>query len=125
MPNWETRRPCPRCPYDGWVTPGVKHVRCDECRADHARGKAADAQWDRRARRRAERADERRRRGFYVEPLDGQIRPRERTPTWDQFGNDIDDVPRLTPTETRRLRAMLEQLDRAVAEALDALGPER
>lgn len=124
MPDWKKRRKCLVCPYGGHVEAGVEHVRCDACRADHARGKAADAQWDRRARRRADREDQRRREGWAYVP-DRQVRPRDRTPTWDRHGNEVDDTPRLTPTETRRLRLLLEELDRVVAQVRDALEPPR
>ena len=56
---------------------------------------------------------------------DPQVRPRVRTPTWDQYGREIPPSPRLTPSEAQALRAALDDLQRAVArvrKALDASG---
>lgn len=100
MVDWNQRRTCPGCPYGGSVEPGVRHTRCDACRADHTRAKAADAQWDRRARKRAEVADRRRREGRVVMP-DPQVRPRKRTPTWDQYGREVHSSPG-SPSPRRR-----------------------
>ena len=124
MAERERRRGCQDCPYGGWAEPGSQHVRCARCRADHARAKAADAQWDRRARRRAEANDRRRRLGLTVAD-ESLIRPRERTPAWDQFGREIGPSPRLTPSQAETLRGALDRLDRAVADVRRALDPPR
>lgn len=122
--DWNQRRKCLGCPYGGSVEPGVRHVRCDDCRKDHTRAKAADAQWDRRARKRAE-ADDRRRREGRVLLNDPQVRPRVRTPAWDQYGHEVAPTPRLTPTEAQALRVALDDLDRAVRQVRKALDPRR
>ena len=122
MAEGERRRSCPDCPYGGWTEAGARHIRCDRCRADHARAKAADAQWDRRARKRAEAVERRRREGRAVTP-DLLVRPRARTPAWDQFGREIGTVPRLTPLQAQALRGALDRLDRAVADVRKALDP--
>lgn len=124
MVDWDKRRRCPGCPHGGSVEPGVRHTRCDRCRADHTRAKAADAQWDRRARKRAAADAAREAKGF--RPYgDAHIRPRRRTPTWDQYGVEVPAAPRLTPTEAQALRAALDDLELAVARVRKALDPPR
>lgn len=122
--DWNQRRKCPGCPYGGSVAPGVRHTRCDACRADHTRAKAADAQWDRRERKRTEADDRRRREGRVFMP-DPQVRPRTRTPAWDQYGREVQPTPRLTPTEAQALRVALDDLDRAVRQVRKALDRRR
>ncbi len=122
MPDWSKRRKCPGCPADGWVEPGVEHTRCDACRESHRKSKEADAQWDRRARRRAEKNAERVRKGQPAWP-DSQVRPRERTPDWDRYGREVPGTPRLTPTQAQALRYALDRLDQAVAGVRAALDP--
>lgn len=124
MADWDERRRCPGCPYDGTVDPGVRHIRCAGCRKDHTRAKAADAQWDRRARKRA--ADDAARRAKGLKPYgDAHIRPRRRTPTWDQYGREVRTPSRLTPAEAQDLRDALDALGRAVAQVRRALDPPR
>ena len=106
------RRPCLECPYGGLTEPGSPHVRCLRCRREHATAKAADAQWDRRARNRQQ-VNDRRRRDGYPEFVDQLVRPRERTPSWDQRGRPVAGPPRLTALQAQDLRHALADLIRA------------
>jgi len=53
------------------------------------------------------------------------VRPRRRTPTWDQFGYEVPATPSLTPAEAKFLRYALDRLDEAVEQARLALDPPR
>lgn len=113
-------RKCLNCPENGLVEQGVRSVRCKACRERHTRAKASDAQWDRRQRARLARE---RRRGPYADKTapDPLIRPRRRTPSWDQYGREILDTPPLTPAQTREVLAALAEVDRAVEAVRRAL----
>ena len=128
MVDWGQPRKCPGCPYDGQpsggtVEPGVRHIRCKKCREQHTRDKAADAQWERR--RRLREADYARREARGERVYRPKAQPRRFTPTWDQYGREVQPGPRLTGPEVQRLRQSLTRLEQAVADVRAALDPPR
>lgn len=128
MVDWQRERKCPGCPFEGQpgggtVAPGVRHVRCVPCRERHTREKAADAQWERR--RRLREADEARREARGESVYRSRPRPRRFTPTWDQYGREVQPGPRLTGLEVQRLRYALTALEQALAGVRAALDPPR
>lgn len=110
---------CPKRPK-GVVAPGVRHVRCDDCRRQHRTDKAADAQWDRRQRERD--AQDRRRAALGYGPAnDPLVRPRKRTPSWDRYGREVG-TPHTSEVDLPALRAALAQLDVATKRVRTLLG---
>lgn len=108
-----TEDPCAECPYGNVSVPGP-HVRCQRCRDDHKTGKAADAQWDARQRRRDAVNDRRVRQGLF--PYDDRrVRDRQRTPSWDRNGRVMREPPRLTAHDLAEIRRALDGLDKATA----------
>ena len=101
--------PCPDCRYSGRAAPGSRHVRCDQCRADHQRGKAADAQWDARQRKRDAVNDRRARQGL-APYVDRRVRTRARTPSWDRSGNEVAAVAPLTTWDLRAMQATVDRM---------------
>ena len=126
MVDWDQARKCPGCPNErdpdgGTVQPGIRHIRCKKCRAKHTRDKAADAQWDRRRRQREADYARREARGERVYRV--RTKPRKYTPTWDQYGREVQPGPRLTGPEVERLRFRLTTLEQAIADVRAALDP--
>lgn len=117
-------RDCLRCPRKGKVEKGKRSVRCKKCREDHAKAKAADAQWDRRQRKRDE-ANDRRTRLGYRAARDPLVRPRKRTEDWDQYGRPVLDTPRLTPAQMRAVHAAADDVQTALNALRRALRPGR
>jgi len=114
-----TEEPCLDCPYGAVSLPGP-HVRCQQCRDDHRTGKAADAQWDARQRRRDAVNDRRVRQGLFPYN-DLRVRDRERTPSWDRHGRVLREPPRLTAHDVAEIRRALDGLDKATAAMRAAL----
>lgn len=116
-----TGDPCLDCPYGNVSLPGP-HVRCQRCRDDHRTGKAADAQWDVRQRRRDERNARRTRQGLFLYN-DRRVRDRDRdrTPSWDRNGRVLREPPALSNHELAEIRRALDVLDKATAAMRAAL----
>ena len=114
-----TGEPCLECPYGAVSLPGA-YVRCQRCKDDHKAGKAADAQWDARQRKR-DAVNARRVRAGLFPYDDPRVRDRERTPSWDRYGRALREPPRLTAHDLAEIRLALDGMDKATAAMRAAL----
>lgn len=109
---------CLDCPYDGDVAAGSRSVRCQRCRKEHQRGKAADAQWDKRQRERLFREQ---RSGRRDDVAERRVRPRVRTPSWDVDGRPLQLPIALPNRHEQTLRQALASLEWATENVRAAL----
>ena len=114
-----TGEPCLDCPYGAPSLPGP-YVRCQRCRDDHKTGKAADAQWDLRQRKRDAVNARRARQGLFLY-INPRVRDRDRTPSWDRYGRVLREPPRLTAHNLTEIRLALDSMDKAIAAMRDSL----
>ena len=104
--------PCRDCPYGALSLPG-RYVRCAQCRSDHKALKAADAQWDARERRRESVLARRARQGRHSNP-GPPPRPRERTPSWDQYGRVIPKQIEMTPNDLEAIKLIITMMEKSI-----------
>lgn len=104
--------PCRDCPYGALSLPG-RYVRCAQCRSDHKALKAADAQWDARERRREEMLARRSRQGRFVNH-GPPPQPRERTPSWDQYGRPVPQQIELSLNELEMIKHAVVMMEKSI-----------
>ena len=107
-----TLEPCRDCPFGALSLPG-SYVRCQQCRNDHKAGKAADAQWDARERRRESMLARRARQGRHSNP-GPPPRPREHTPSWDQYGRVIPKQIEMTPNDLEAIKLIITMMEKSI-----------